>query len=285
VHIWGLDQGNQPLTNGPGTVNSRRPLAQYTIAPVEAQSAWNHSTYEGISQRLEKRFSNGVSFLASFTHGRSIDLENPALDACDGCQNGNSFVQNSYDLKAQKGPSDNNVAERLAFGGVWDLPFGPGRSLLQHGWPGRIAGHWQISTIYAVQSGLPFTATLNFDDANAGNTSYPNRMCPGTLANPTLQEWFNTYCFVAPASYVFGNECRNVLIGPGRNNMDFGLHRRFPLPFREGMTLEFRGEAYNLVNHPQFANPGGSVGNVDFGVISTTAVPNRQLQFALRLAF
>jgi hypothetical protein len=90
---------------------------------------------------------------------------------------------------------------------------------------------------------------------------------------------------VAPPSYVFGNEGRNVLIGPGRNNMDMGLHRRFLLPFREGMALEFRGEAYNFLNHPQFDKPGNTVGNAGFGVISSTAVVNRQLQFALRLAF
>jgi hypothetical protein len=285
VHLWGMTEGNQPMTNGPGTVASRRPLIQITDASIKAQSAWNHSTYEGMSSRVEKRFSNGVSFLATFTHGRSIDMENSALDACDSCQNGLGFVQNAYNLSAQKAISDNNVAERLAFAGVWDLPFGPGRAMLQKGWAGRIGGHWQLSTIYTVQSGLPFTATLNFDNANAGNTSYPNRVCSGSIGNPTIQEWFQTSCFAAPASYVFGNEGRNSLIGPGRNNVDFGLHRRFPLPFREGMTLEFRGEAYNLFNHPQFANPASTVGDAGFGTITSTAVVNRQLQMALRLAF
>jgi hypothetical protein len=100
-----------------------------------------------------------------------------------------------------------------------------------------------------------------------------------------LSQWLDTSCFVAPPSYVFGNEGRNVLIGPGRNNMDFGLHRRFPLPFREGMALEFRGEGYNFLNHPQFARPASTVGNAGFGKITTTAVVNRQLQLALRLVF
>jgi hypothetical protein len=285
VHFWGTSEGNQPLTNGPGSVNTCRPLAKYTIASIKAFSAWNHTTYEGISTRLEKRFSHGLSFRGSFTHGRSIDLQNTAGDACDSCQNGLGFVQNAYNRAAQKGPSDNNVAARFAFAGVWDLPFGPGRTMLSQGWGARIAGHWQLSTIYAAQTGLPFTATLNFDNANAGNTSYPNRVCSGALPNPTISQWFDKSCFVAPASYVFGNEGRNVLIGPGRNNMDMGLHRRFPLPFREGMVLEFRGEAYNFLNHPQFDKPGNTVGNAGFGVISSTAVVNRQLQFALRLAF
>ena len=194
-------------------------------------------------------------------------------------------MQNAYNKSAQKAISDNNVNARFSFGGVWDLPFGPGRSMLTNGWTSELAGRWQITTIYAVQTGLPFTAVLNFDNANAGNTSFPNRVCSGSLADPTIGKWFDTGCFVAPASYVFGNEGRNVLFGPGRDNVDFGLHRRFMLPFREGMALEVRGEAYNFLNHPQFDKPGNTVGNAGFGVISTTAVVNRQLQLALRLIF
>jgi hypothetical protein len=284
IHLWGQTEGNQPLTNGPGAVNTRRPLAQYTIAAIKAFSPWDRTSYEGMSSRLEKRFSQGLSFVASFTHGRAIDLQNPALDANDSTGAGDT-VQNSYNRNAQKGPSDNDVPYRFALGGVWDLPFGAGRPLLQHGWSSRIAGGWQFSSIYAIQAGLPITIKLNFDNANAGTTSYPNRICSGSIADPTISKWFDTSCFVAPASYVFGNEGRNVVHGPGRNNLDFGLHRRFPLPFREGMFLEFRGEAYNMLNHPQFANPGDTVGNAGYGVISSTAVVNRQLQLALRLAF
>ena len=287
VHLWGISEGNQPYFNGAGAVNTRRPLAQYTVASIKAFSAWNHSTYNGISSRLQKRLSRGLSFVASFTHGRAIDMQNSALDACDGCPVGNGVggVQNAYNKAAQKGPSDSNVAFRFSYGGTWDLPFGPGRGALTHGWLSQVAGFWQISTIYAVQGGLPLTAVLNFDNANAGNTSYPNRVCSGNLATHTTSQWFDTSCFTAPASFVFGNEGRNVLIAPGRDNLDVGLHRGFRLPFREGMALQFRAEAYNSLNHPQFARPGNTVGNAGFGVVSTTAVVNRQLQLALRLAF
>jgi hypothetical protein len=67
--------------------------------------------------------------------------------------------------------------------------------------------------------------------------------------------------------------------------MDFALHRSFPIPVREGMGLEFRAEAYNLFNHPQFQFPGATIGTASAGVISATAVPNRILQMALRLSF
>lgn len=284
VHLWGSYAANQPLTNGPGSPTTRRPLAQYTIAPVTAYTPWNRSTYEGISSRLEKRFAQGLSFVASFTYGRAIDMQNAALDACDGCEAGDG-VQNAYNRAAQKGPSDNNVPLRFVFGGTWDLPFGPGRTLVKEGWISHVVGLWQLSGIYQVQNGLPFTTTLSFDNANAGNNSWPNRVCSGSLSNPTVSRWFDTSCFVAPAQYQFGNEGRNVLTGPGRNNLDFGLHRSFTLPFREGMALEFRAEAFNLFNHPQFAFPGSTIGTATAGVIGSTAVPNREIQFALRLTF
>jgi len=136
-----------------------------------------------------------------------------------------------------------------------------------------------------VQNGLPFTTILSFDNANAGNNSWPNRVCNGNISNPSASQWYNPGCFVAPAQYQFGNEGRNVLTGPGRNNTDLAIHRSFKIPGREGISLEFRAEGYNLFNHPQFQFPGSTIGAATAGVISATAVPNRQLQLAFRLAF
>ncbi|MEO7144733.1 MAG: carboxypeptidase regulatory-like domain-containing protein [Bryobacteraceae bacterium] len=284
IHLWGQSDGNQPLTNGPGSPTTRRPLAQYTVASVKSFTPWDRSTYQGLSSRLEKRFAKGLSFIASFTYGRALDLQNAALDACDGCESGNT-PQNGYNRDAQKGPSDNNVPLRFVLGGIWDLPFGPGRPLLQQGWAGHFAGNWQISAIYQVQNGLPFTTVLSFDNANAGTPSWPNRVCGGSLANASVTRYFDTGCFVAPPQYQFGNEGRNVLTGPGRNNLDFALHRAFKIPIREATTLEFRAEAFNLFNHPQFAFPGATIGAPTAGIIGATAVPNRELQLALRLVF
>ena len=84
---------------------------------------------------------------------------------------------------------------------------------------------------------------------------------------------------------MFGNEGRNVLSGPGRNNIDLALHRSFGIPGWEAGRLEFRGEAYNASNHPQFGNPGVTIGNPGAGVISGTTVANRIVQLALRLTF
>lgn len=282
IHLWGDYQDNQPLTNGPGSPTTRRPLAQYTDAGVTYFSPWDRSTYEGLSSHLEKRFSNGLAFVTSFTYGRSLDLQNPALGVCDSCEAGNA-IQNIYNRDAQKGPSDQNVPLRFVTAAIWDLPFGPGRAFVKNGIAGEILGFWQLSAIYQVQNGLPFTAVLSFDNANAGNTSWPNRVCNGNISNPTVTQWFNTSCFVTPTQYTFGNEGRNVLTGPGRDNMDLVLHRVFKL--RERASLEFRAEAYNLFNHPQFQFPGATIGTSTAGVIGATAVPNRELQMAVRVVF
>jgi hypothetical protein len=76
-----------------------------------------------------------------------------------------------------------------------------------------------------------------------------------------------------------------VLIGPGKNNLDLGVHRSFPIPVRETMRLEFRAEAFNLFNHPQFGLPGTTIGNPGAGIMSSTSVANRIVQMALRLTF
>jgi hypothetical protein len=283
VHIWGLSQGNQPLTNGLGSPNTRRPLAAYTVASVKRLSPWNRSNYEGLSARVEKRFGKGFSFLSSFTYGHAIDMQNPALDLCDGCGSGDT-LQNSYNLFGQRSQSDNNVPLRFVFSGLWELPFGKGKPWATSGLSSAVLGGWSLASIYQTQSGLPYTISLPFDNANAGTVSFPNRACSGNLSSPTIQQWFNPSCFTAPPAYQFGNSGRNILRGPGTNTVDFSIHRDFRLGF-ESSTLQVRAEAFNALNHPQFGLPGSTLSVPATGIISSTSAPNRILQFAMRLSF
>jgi hypothetical protein len=284
THLWGSYNANQPLTNGPGSPNTRRPFAQYTDASINRFAPWDRSNYEGVSSRIEKRFGSGVAFLGSFTYGKAIDLQNPALDLVDSTGGGDT-VQNGYDLNANRAVGDGDVPLRFVLSGIWDLPFGKGKPLLNSGWAAAVAGRWELSGIYQAQSGLPFTPVLSFDNANAGTTSRPNRVCSGTLSNPTPQEYFDVGCFTTPAQYAFGNSGRNILFGPAENELDFGLHRSFALPSWERAQLQFRAEAFNAMNHPQLAIPNATIGVANAGTISSTAAPNRELQFALRLSF
>jgi hypothetical protein len=283
--LWNAYPGAQPLIPGPGSVATRRPLAKYTAAPITVYAPWGRSHYEGMTARLEKRMTQGLYFLASFTYGRAIDLSSGAnLDGCGYCGT-QEAVQSAYDLAAQRGPSDSNVPRRFVFSSTWDLPFGKGHRFAATGVPAAILGNWEVSGIWTVQDGVPFTLALSVDNANVGNTNWPNRICSGKQPNPTLQNYFNQGCFTTPPIYTFGNAGRNVLYGPGENNVDFAVHRFFPVPRIERMKLEFRAELFNFFNRPEFGIPSVTLNLPQTGQITATTIPNREVQFALKLAW
>jgi hypothetical protein len=261
---------------------TRRPLAQYTVAGVQALAPWNQSVYHGMSAKLERRFSGGFSFLSSITWGKVINLQDIGINV--GSTSADT-IRNAYDRRSQRGLGDSSVRLRSVTSGMWDLPFGTGRRLAGHGWVGRVAGPWQLTAIYAAQTGLPYNLNLSFDNANAGTASWPDRICNGALANPSIARWFDTSCFVTPPAYQFGNSGKNVLFGPGVSNLDLGVHRVFVLSTERGMRLDFRAEAFNLPNHPQFGTPGATIGNPGAGKITATSQINRQVQLGLRLEF
>jgi hypothetical protein len=281
--LWGSHPGNQPFTPGPGGVATRRAFGAYTVAPITDYGPWSRGHYEGLIARVEKRMSRGLYFLTSFTWGRVIDLSSGVnLDGCSYCgvQEG---IQNAYNLAGQRGPGDSNIPRRLVASVTWDLPFGKDRRYVHGGPAAQILGGWQASGIWTTQDGAPFTLNLSFDNANVGNNSWPNRVCNGRLANPTVQRWFDQSCFVTPPAYTYGNAGRNELYGPGVNNVDFAIHRFFPIPIRESMKLEFRGELFNFFNHPEFSMPSVTLNLPQTGQITATSIPNRQVQLALKL--
>ncbi len=276
VKLWGVYEGNQPAPAG-GSVNDRRPLAQFTRGSIIRAEPWVTSTYHGLSTRLERRFSHGVSFLAAYTYGRSLDTETN-VDLCDGCVNssGAGSVQDTRNRRLNYGPSDHNVPQRFVFSGTWDLPWARKNLFL---------GGWSASGIVSLSSGLPFTLNLPFDNANTGNVNWPNRIRDGRLDNRSIDRWFDTDAFTFPPQFTFGNAGRNFLTGPGTRSVDFSVQRNFRLPLREGSRAEFRAEAFNLFNTPQFGIPGATLQTPNFGSIGGTAQNNRQLQFGLRVLF
>ena len=189
---------------------------------------------------------------------------------------GAGSIQNVNNRRANRGPSDHNVPQRFVFSGGWDVPFKRENPVL---------GGWTLSGILSLSSGLPFTLNLPFDNANTGNTNWPDRIADGRLENGTIDRWFDTNAFAFPAQYTFGNAGRGYLTGPGVKTIDFSLQRNFKLPINDASRLEFRAEAFNALNTPQFGIPGATLQTPQFGVIGGTASPARQLQFGLKLLF
>ncbi|MFN7918839.1 MAG: TonB-dependent receptor [Bryobacteraceae bacterium] len=285
VKLYGAYEGNQPIP-GPGAVNSRRPLQSITAASILRVEPWVNSTYHGVTTKLERRFASGVSFLGVYTFGRALDMQT-SIDLCDGCTNssGSGAVANTRNRRLNYGLSDSHMAQRFVLSGLWELPFGRNKKLMTHGAAAAIAGGWALSGITTLSSGVPFTLNLNFDNANTGNVNWPNRLTNGKLDSPTVGRWFDTSAFAFPAQYVQGNAGRNILNGPGTVSTDISLQRSFRLPIGDAGRLEFRGEAFNLFNTPQLGQPGVTLGTVAFGIVSSTARANRQMQLGLKLIF
>ena len=196
------------------------------------------------------------------------------------------------------GLSQVNLNQDFTGSVIYELPFGKGKAF-GSSWNGAmnaIFGNWEATVIEKATSGFPVFLVANNDSGvnfeNNGNSlNRPDQVCSPGLSNPSINEWFNTSCFVNPAAGELGNASRTPLSGPGFVNTDFSLIKHFPMK-REGMRMDFRAEFFNLFNHPQFATPGSSicpacpeVGTAGFGAIDTTVNNPRLVQLALKFLF
>jgi hypothetical protein len=166
---------------------------------------------------------------------------------------------------------------------LWQLP-SPKQHVAK-----AVLGGWQSSAILTWQSGFPLNITsggdYSFSLPEVGNDQAQVLSTPHYTqgsTNDKINQWFTTSAFGAPAPNTFGNAGRNILIGPGTFNIDFAAHRVFKLT--ERMNLQFRGEFFNFLNHPQFNNPDTGLADGTFGQITTARDP-RIVQGALKLVF
>ncbi len=270
---------NTALYPAPGAVAPRQPFPQYGGSFSYDENVGN-SSYNALQAKLQKSLSFGLNFLVSYTWSKSLDIQSEG-------QSGS--IETIYDLRRDWGPSDFNRTHLFVFSGVYQLPFGKGKPYLSNanGITRTILGDWNLSWIATLNSGQPFTVYAGGDIANVGGGSQRAQVVgtPNSGFNQSIQQWFNTAAFVVPAAYTFGNEGRNNLTGPAFKNLDFNAYKNFSLT--ERFTLQFRGEFFNILNHPSFGLPDTTVTDSNYGKITTTANPNsnREIQFALKLLF
>ncbi len=278
VDVVGLNI-NQAVP-GPGAVVTRRPYPN--LSDAAGVVPWGNSVYNSLQTTFERRMG-AVRFSGAWTWAHSIDDTSG--------ESSNSPIQNSLNLAAQRGSSTFDVRHKLAISSTVELPFGKGRHWL--GGSARpvqlLAGGWQLNAIGTFLTGLPFTPTMQTNNLNTGTGSqFPNRIASGELPSGTrtIDRWFDASAFVAPAQYVFGNAGRNILYGPGTKQVDLSLFKNFV--FAESRRLEFRAEAFNVANTPQFNNPNASIGFAGVAKITTAGSPtvyqrtSRQVQLALK---
>ena len=276
-HLPNTRNINQPRP-GAGAIQPRSPFPQFVnISRFESDS---NSIYNSLQAKLERRFASGLTFLLAYTWSHFIDNAQPILDL-----NG-SGIQDSLNMAAERGNSNYDVRHRLVTSYAYELPWGAGRRFLtRKGVIGAIAGGWQLNGILSLQSGNPFTPTLNFNAANAGGSQRPDRLASGVIpyGDRTIDRWFDVPAFAAPNGFAFGNSGRNILTGPRLFQWDSSLFRVVSL--RENVRLQFRAEFFNILNHPNFGTPNSTIGTKQAGTISSTVTSPRQIQFALKLVF
>ena len=266
---------------GPGAVASRRPFPAWS--DINWMAMDGQGSYNSLQVQIRQREWKGLSYTASYTYSKSID---DATGEAGG-------VQDFYNLQGSRGPSPWDQTHVFTLDSSYLLPFGPGRAFASGltGVPAKLAEGWQLNAIYSALGGLPFNLGSSVDESNTTRGERPNRICNGKLSNPSPNMWFNTSCFVYPALYTWGNAGRDILSGPGTNELDFSLFKNTYISEDRNRYLQFRTEAFNIFNRPQFNNPGTSIGSASAGVVSGAGdIPgfvrtSRQIQFSLKLYF
>lgn len=255
-----------------------------TVGPLFKTGA--SSIYHSIQIKTEKRFSQGLTLLLSYTGGKLID--DYSRTAVVGRTSG---MQNIYDRRSERAISLQDVAQRAVISYVYDLPFGRSRRFGSD-WNralDAILGGWQVNGITTFESGLPLSITTQ-NTANAGNSVLRpnNNGSSAELSGPIsgrLNRYFDTSVFSQPAAFTFGNTGRTLpdVRAPGVRNLDFSLFKNFRVD--EQRSFQFRTELFNAFNTPQFGFPNQNLNNIQFGLINSQANAPRQIQLALKFLF
>ena len=287
---------------GPGPLGPRRPFKTLTFVPgsvltpsstdavVQSEtfpvSTINllentaRSWYDAGYVNVRRRYSHGLSFLANYTLAKNLtnapDFRSPMDES--------TIPEDNRNLDLEKGPGC-DVRHRFALSSVYDIP-----ALRKQEWVRVVTQDWHLSTIYQVQSGMPFTISVFGDTANSGTVLGENPIRANVTGQPvfgpgthTAAEWFNPAAFAAPPAFAYGNAGRNSVYGPRMQTLDFAVARAFRIT--ERTNLQFRAEAFNALNKVNLGTPNRFVNTPQFGTITMAMTPGREIQLSARVSF
>ena len=257
--------------------------ADPAFADISVWEDRNVASYNSLQTKFSRRMSHGLSVTGAYTWSKNIAV--------------NDWLSDPRNSKSDRGPWSNDLRHNLVVSGVWQVPVGSGRRFLNvKGVRNQVLGGWQLGSMARVRTGFPFTPTVSIallNDSSHVTQNRPDRLCNGTISDPTVFNWFDKKCFAFPvepttpgAELRQGNSGYDILRGPGAFSMDSNLSKTFPL--RERIRLDFRAEFFNILNHPMFAMPAAVIAqngnNTPAQITATTSLP-RIVQFALKLRF
>lgn len=275
-------------TNLLNPLTRTRVLPQF--GPYNLKANLGNSNFHSLQASLHRNFTSGWLWGTEYMWSHAL--------ADNGYGAGEyPHIQNMSCIRCDYGDTPDDVRQSLSVDSVYQLPFGPGKSLLNGpGFAGKVLGGWQLSGIASAMSGRALDITINrsassLPDGNNRNQR-PN-LVPGMsiyAANQTINNWFNPAAFTKPAAGTWGNLGRYVGRSPGYYEIDTALQKRATIT--ERLALEFRAEAFNLFNHPIYGNPHSNVSSSSFGIITgqlndgaVGTGTSRRLQLMLRLEF
>jgi len=297
THLQLTQNINQPLVTN-GVYGSTRPFptlpASSAILPAQCTAphpactfgtinqvnSGGNSNYNALWVTVNKHFSHGLQFLSSYTYSKSLDY--------NSLSTGETYIiQNAYNPRGDYGPSEFDVRHRFVLSGFYQLPF--------HG--NRLVAGWEVGTVFQAQSGNPLNPTTSITTP-ISLTVRPNVTGPIKVTGDPF-DWFGPIAtfaaeFASPCVAGVchpGNLSRNAVTGPGFVNTDFSVIKNTKVT--EKVNVQFRGEMFDIFNHPNFGNPGltFSPTSTTFGKITSTRFPTgdfgsaRQIQFALKVQF
>jgi hypothetical protein len=289
THIMILGDWNQARPNAPdenSTLQARRPIPNFTY--IEVAMGAGYSSYNALQAKLEKRYSAGLYLLNSFTWSKAIDNASGHLETA----NGDNSRANIRDLRSEKGLSSYDQPFNNTTSIVYELPFGHGRhwGANANGFIQAALGGWQLTAINTATSGLPIN--LTYDPTPQFQVSTAPNYRPNITGDPvtpegqrTVKTYLNRSTVQVPTdpSHPFGNAGRNIARSHSFEQLDFGLHKQFRL-WSETSKLDFRTEAFNLLNQTNFQAANSDISSSSFGSITST-YPARQIQFAMKIVF
>jgi Carboxypeptidase regulatory-like domain/TonB-dependent Receptor Plug Domain/TonB dependent receptor len=275
------------VRNANGTFSSVNPFnAQFGSATLQYQEQSASSSYHSMQTSLRRRLTGGLTLLVSYTFSRAIDNASSTNNSSTGTQ---KFPQNIYNFAAERSLADFHRKHQFTASFNYSLPFGRGKAFFNdsRGLKQLLLGDYQINGIVSVLSGRPFTPQYNAPDVG--------QQRPDVIGDPYASVpaglFFNPAAFRDPSDVIdpadplnlFGNGGRNILIGPGFKNFNLSLLKNLRLG--EGARLQFRAEAFNVFNHPNFQVPVFFLDRADVGQVTATSNEGRELQFAIKLLF
>ena len=265
-----------------------RPYPEFDTVTRNSQTPGGSSSYNALLMKFSKQFSSGLMVQASYQWSKAIDNIGETEPSPGGAADG---FRDNTNFRIERSLAAHDLPHSLVTAAVYMLPFGRGKRFggNMNRFVDVFAGGWQLSSIVRFSSGLPVRLTAPSTISQYGfGTQYPNvtRGSDVTIANQTPEHWFNTAAFSAPAPYTIGNSPRrlNELRAAAQKNADIAVVKNFAAG--ERVKVQFRAEAFNLTNTPQFSWPDTTFGSTTFGVVSGTMnVGPRNVQFGVKLDF